>query len=285
MRRLLLTLSYDGTRYAGWQWQANAVAVQQRVEEALGALTGETVRVTGASRTDAGVHALGQRAHFDTRSRIPADKLPFALNTHLPPDIRALEAREVPPGFHARFDARGKRYTYRIHNAPHASALFRSLTFHVPQRLDVPLMQNCLQELTGTHDFAAFEASGGTAKTTVRTLYGAQLTRSGPTLWLSVSGDAFLYNMVRIIAGTLVDIGMGRVSRDAFRRAFASGDRLDLGVTAPPHGLELTRVFYEGESPACKQDFDMSCANFLTGENFPITATPVSSEPHHRESE
>ena len=138
MRRLLLTLSYDGTRYAGWQWQANAVAVQQRVEEALGALTGETVRVTGASRTDAGVHALGQRAHFDTRSRIPADKLPFALNTHLPPDIRALEAREVPPGFHARFDARGKRYTYRIHNAPHASALFRSLTFHVPQRLDVP---------------------------------------------------------------------------------------------------------------------------------------------------
>ena len=133
-RRVLLTVSYDGTAYAGWQWQDNALSVQQVLEEALARLTGEKTRVTGASRTDAGVHALGQRAHFDTASRIPPDKYPFALNTLLPPDIRVQEGFAVPADFHARFDARGKRYTYRIHNAPHASALLRSLTAHVPRR-------------------------------------------------------------------------------------------------------------------------------------------------------
>ena len=125
--RVLLTVSYDGTNYAGWQLQENAVAVQQRLEEALEKLIHTPIRVTGASRTDAGVHALGQRVHFDTVSRIPADKYPFALNTCLPPDIRVLEGREVPGDFHARFDAKGKRYTYRIHNAPHASAMCSGL--------------------------------------------------------------------------------------------------------------------------------------------------------------
>ena len=162
-RRILLTLSYDGTAYAGWQWQQNAIAVQQRLEEGLEKLIGQPIRVTGASRTDAGVHALGQRAHFDTFSRIPPEKYPFALNTCLPPDIRVLEGRLVPGDFHARFDAKGKRYTYRIHNGPHASALLRNLTAHVPQKLDVPRMQQSLQCLLGHHDFAAFQASGGTA--------------------------------------------------------------------------------------------------------------------------
>ena len=138
-RRVLLTVSYDGTAYAGWQWQDNALSVQQVLEEALARLTGKKTRVTGASRTDAGVHALGQRAHFDTASRIPPDKYPFALNTLLPPDIRVLEGFAVPADFHARFDARGKRYTYRIYNAPHASALMRSLTAHVPRPLDMDL--------------------------------------------------------------------------------------------------------------------------------------------------
>ena len=156
-RRVLLTVSYDGTAYAGWQWQDNALSVQQVLEEALARLTGEKTRVTGASRTDAGVHALGQRAHFDTASRIPPDKYPFALNTLLPPDIRVLEGFAVPADFHARFDARGKRYTYRIHNAPHASALMRSLTAHVPRPLDMDRMSNSLPALLGTHDFAAFQ--------------------------------------------------------------------------------------------------------------------------------
>lgn len=246
-RRILLTVSYDGTAYAGWQLQDNAVAVQQRLEEALHQLTGETIRVTGASRTDAGVHAMGQRVHFDTRSRIPPDKYPFALNTCLPPDIRVLSGREVSGDFHARFDAKGKRYTYRIHNAPHASALYRNLTAHVPQKLDIERMRQALPALLGTHDFAAFQASGGTAKTTIRTLTEASLEQQGDELILTVRGNAFLYNMVRIIAGTLTDIGMGRKEPDAFQLALQTGDRLALGVTAPACGLELTQVYYEDE--------------------------------------
>lgn len=246
-RRILLTVSYDGTNYAGWQLQENAVAVQQRVEEALEKLIHTPIRVTGASRTDAGVHALGQRFHFDTFSRIPADKYAFALNTCLPPDIRILAGREVPGDFHARFDAQGKRYTYRIHNAPHASALYRNITAHVPYRLDVNLMRESLGVLLGTHDFAAFQAAGGTAKTTIRTLTDAQLAQDGDLLTLTVCGNAFLYNMVRIITGTLLDIGMGRRPANAFRTALETGNRLALGITAPACGLELTRVYYADE--------------------------------------
>ena len=243
-RRILLTVSYDGTAYAGWQLQENAVAVQQRLEEALEKLIGSPIRVTGASRTDAGVHAMGQRAHFDTYSRIPPEKYPFALNTCLPPDIRVLEGVQVPGTFHARFDAAGKRYTYRIHNAPHASALWRNVTAHVPQKLDAAKMRQSLTALLGTHDFRAFQAAGGTAKTTVRTLTQASLEQNGSELTLTVCGNAFLYNMVRIIAGTLIDIGMGRLDSDAFARALHSGNRLDLGVTAPACGLELSQISY-----------------------------------------
>ena len=244
-RRILLTVSYDGTNYAGWQLQENAVAVQQRLEEALEKLIHTPIRVTGASRTDAGVHAMGQRVHFDTASRIPADKYPFALNTCLPPDIRVLEGREVPGDFHARFDAKGKRYTYRIHNAPHASALYRNTTAHVPYKLDVELMRKALPDLLGTHDFAAFQAAGGTANTTIRTLTDVRLEQNGDLLTLTVCGNAFLYNMVRIIAGTMLDIGMGRKTPDAFQKALETRDRLSLGITAPACGLELTKVYYE----------------------------------------
>ena len=243
--RVLIRVSYDGTAYAGWQRQQNALAVQQVLEEALSRLTGERIVVTGSSRTDAGVHAMGQCVHFDTASRIPADKYAFALNTCLPQDIRVLAGMDISSDFHARFDAKGNRYTYRIHNAPHASALQRNLTAHVPQTLDFDRMQRSLGCLLGTHDFAAFQASGGTAKTTVRTLEDVQITRSGDQLTLTVRGNAFLYNMVRIIAGTVLDIGMGRLGEDAFRQALETGDRLKLGITAPACGLELTQVFYQ----------------------------------------
>lgn len=247
LHRIWLTLSYDGTAYAGWQRQQNAVAVQQKLEEALFRLTGEYVCVTGASRTDAGVHALGQSVHFDTRSRIPPEKYPFALNTCLPADIRVLSGKQVSGGFHARYDALGKRYTYRIHNAPHACAMQRDLRTHVPQSLDLQVMQDCLPALIGTHDFAAFQAAGGSAKTTVRTLWEVTLEKEGPLLRLTVSGNAFLFNMMRIIAGTLVEIGKGRLSGNSFKRAFETGNRLDLGITAPARGLELTEVFYSEE--------------------------------------
>lgn len=244
-RRFLLTISYDGTRYGGWQIQQNAISIQQRLEEALHKITGEPVRVTGASRTDAGVHALGQRAHFDTAARIPQDKYPFALNTCLPRDIRVLECSLVPGDFHARFDARSKCYTYRIYNAPHASALLGHLCAHVPVSLSLSAMEQSLPALLGTHDFAAFQAAGGTAKTTVRTIREATLTREGPWLTLHLRGNAFLYNMVRIIAGTLIQVGQGKLPPDVFAAALASGSRLSLGPTAPAQGLELTRVDYE----------------------------------------
>lgn len=244
MKRILLTVEYDGTAYAGWQRQLNGLAVQQVLEEALHRATGESITITGASRTDAGVHALGQAVHFDTASSIPPEKYPFVLNTMLPRDVRVLSGREVPPDFHARFMTCGKQYTYRIINSRHGSAIRRNTHTHVPVPLDMAPMERAAQTLLGRHDFAAFQASGGTAKTTVRTIRKASLMRQGDEIILTIEGDAFLYNMVRIIAGTLIEIGQHRRGEDAFTRAIASGSRLDLGVTAPPHGLELTRVDY-----------------------------------------
>ena len=244
MKRILLTVEYDGTNYAGWQRQLNGLAVQQVLEEALQRATKERIVVTGASRTDAGVHALGQAVHFDTESRIPPEKYPFVLNTMLPRDVRVHTGREVPEGFHARFMTCGKRYTYRIVNSRHASAIRRNTHVHVPLPLDLAPMQEAARQLLGTHDYAAFQAAGGTAKTTIRTITSAELVRLGDEIILTVEGDAFLYNMVRIIAGTLIEIGLGRRSVNAFTEAYETLDRLSLGVTAPPQGLELTKVYY-----------------------------------------
>ena len=244
MKRILLTVEYDGTNYAGWQRQINGLAVQQVLEETLQKATKERIVVTGASRTDAGVHALGQAVHFDTDSRIPPEKYPFVLNTMLPRDIRVHTGREVPEGFHARFMTCGKRYTYRIVNSRHASAIRRNTHVHVPLPLDLAPMQEAARQLLGTHDYAAFQAAGGTAKTTIRTITRVELEQRGDEIILTVEGDAFLYNMVRIIAGTLIEIGLGRRTVNAFSEAYETLDRLSLGVTAPPHGLELTKVYY-----------------------------------------
>lgn len=245
MRRIHLIVEYDGTNYAGWQRQSNAMTVQEKLERAVKKLTGETVCVSGASRTDAGVHALGQSAHFDTESRIPADKFSFALNTLLPPDVRVVSSEEVAPDFHSRFSGRGKRYRYLIHAAPHASALNRLTHAHVIYPLDVEKMRAEARDLLGTHDFAAFAASGSVVKDTVRTIWRADVMENGSEIALIVEGNGFLYNMVRIIAGTLIGVGSGKLPRGAFRRAIESGNRLDLGVTAPAHGLTLMEVFYE----------------------------------------
>lgn len=243
-KRFLLTVSYDGTNYVGWQRQKNGLSVQQVLEEALEKLLGGPVRVTGASRTDAGVHALGQRAHLDSATGIPAEKLPFALNTMLPGDVRVLQGLRVPDSLHARFSVSGKTYRYQIHNSPHASALYRNLSAHVPVRLDERRMDGACRVLLGTHDFAAFAAAGGSAKTTVRTITEIRVERMGEEVFLTVSGNAFLYNMVRIIAGTLIDIGHGKLPPESLQKALDTGDRLQLGVTAPPQGLTLMEVRY-----------------------------------------
>ena len=248
MKKILLTVEYDGTAYAGWQRQLNGLAVQQVLEDALSSACGHPVTVTGASRTDAGVHALAQKVHFETSCSIPPDKYPFVLNNLLPPDIRVQQGQQVPPAFHARFLSAGKTYTYRILNARHASALHRNTRVHIPVPLSLPPMLEAVADLPGVHDFAAFQAAGGSAKTTVRTIETAALTQQGPDFTFTVSGNAFLYNMVRIIMGTLVEIGWSRRAPDAFRKAFQSLNRLDLGYTAPAHGLELTEVSYAPEA-------------------------------------
>ncbi len=245
LRRVLLTVSYDGTGYSGWQRQENAMSVQQRLEEALVKALKVKTAVTGASRTDAGVHALSQAAHFDTNSTIPDEKFPFVLNNLLPYDIRVTGARPVPLDFHARFSCRGKTYTYRMYNAPHASALYRNLTAHVPVHLNEQVMDAAVKQVIGTHDFKAFAATGGSAKTTVRTITGAAVSRVGELVTLTVSGNAFLYNMVRILAGTLIEIGQGSLDPQVLTEALETGNRLLLGPTAPPQGLELTRVEYD----------------------------------------
>ena len=248
LKRILISVEYDGTNYAGWQRQMNGLAVQQVLEEMLAQACGETISVTGSSRTDAGVHALAQQVHFDTSCSIPPEKFPFVLNTMLPPDIRVQSGREVPPDFHARFLSCGKTYRYQILNRRHGSALARNSCWHVPVPLDLSAMEAALPTLTGRHDFAAFQAAGGTAKTTVRILDRAEFRQDGDMLSLWVSGNAFLYNMVRIIAGTLAEIGLHRLPPDAFRQALETGDRLALGMTAPPQGLTLVEVRYPAEA-------------------------------------
>lgn len=254
MRRIHLIVEYDGTRYAGWQRQKNALSVQQVLEEKLGRLTGETVVLHGASRTDAGVHALGQSAHFDTLCTIPADKFSYAVNTMLPADIRVRASEEVSRDFHARFSSTGKRYRYLFHVGPHAGALNRLSHAHVMYKLDREVMEREASDLLGTQDFAAFAASGSVVKDTVRTIHRAELTWEGEELRLIIEGNGFLYNMVRIIAGTLIWVGNGKLAPGAFRRAIASGSRLDLGITAPPHGLTLMEVFYRSGNPIAETE-------------------------------
>lgn len=244
-RRIKLTISYDGTAYAGWQRQLNAPSVQASIETALESLTGDRTAVIGASRTDAGVHALGQAAHFDTCASIPAEKFSFAINTRLPPDIRVVDSRQVPQAFHARYGARGKTYRYQIHNSPHASALYRHQLVHVIPPLDMERMRTAAQTVLGAHDFRAFAAAGSEAKTTVRDISAIALTQEGERIELTVSGRSFLYNMVRILAGSLICIGAGKLPQDALARAVQTGNRLDLGITAPAHGLTLMQVRYE----------------------------------------
>lgn len=246
MRRIQLIVEYDGTNYAGWQRQINALAVQQVLEETLSHLTHESIVVHGASRTDAGVHALGQSCHFDTVSHIPGDKFSYALNTMLPPDIRIRLSREVSSDFHARFSTKGKRYRYLLYDAPHAGALNRNTHAHIIYPLNDKLMHDSAQELIGTHDFFAFAASGSVVKDTIRTIWRADVSRyENNEVSLVIEGNGFLYNMVRIIAGTLIGIGTGKLAPDAFQRAIETGNRLDLGITAPAHGLTLMEVFYQ----------------------------------------
>jgi len=246
--RIALRLSYDGTNYAGWQRQKNAVTVQEVVEAALLKLTGEQITIAGASRTDAGVHASGQVAHFDTASSIPGDRFCLALNTFLPPDIRVMSSTQADADFHSRFNAVRKTYRYTICNAPVAHALYNNRAWHVRPPLDTNAMRKAAESLIGEHDFAAFRAAGGQpVRSTVRRVEHVELQLPSPDenlLNLVITGSGFLYNMVRIIAGTLVYVGMGKLPPDVISQMIATKNRKLGGPTAPPQGLILCSVEY-----------------------------------------
>jgi tRNA pseudouridine38-40 synthase len=246
LNRFLLTVEYEGTNYSGWQRQLNHKSVQEELERAIETATRQFSTVMGASRTDAGVHALGQRAHFDTNATIPSEKWPYVLNTLLPRDIRVSSCLRVHDTLHARFSARNKEYEYRYFNRRHHSATRRNFAAFVPLPMDIDLMRQAVVPLVGTHDFAAFQAAGGTAKTTVRTIHSITIDRQGDEIILNIAGNAFLYNMVRIIAGTLIGISQGKLPVDTFQQALESHDRLVMGITAPACGLTLVKIHYEG---------------------------------------
>lgn len=247
MRRIKLVIEYDGTNYAGWQRQENGVTVQQLIEENIQKVTGERVTLHGSGRTDSGVHALGQVAHFDTGARMPAEKFCYALNTGLPDDIRIIDSCEVSSDFHARFSAKRKHYRYAINNGAHASALYRNFELHVHKTLDVAAMKEAAKVLVGTHDFSAFKAVECKLNA-VRTIYRSEISTDGNRITYDIEGNGFLYNMVRIIVGTLIEVGYRDRPPCSVLEALERGERKLAGPTAPPHGLALVKVFYGGEN-------------------------------------
>jgi tRNA pseudouridine38-40 synthase len=245
-RTVRLVLEYDGTDLSGWQRQDNAPTVQQHLEEALASMLGGHVAVVGASRTDAGVHALGQVASFRTVTDIPLHGLRRGLNGALPESIAVVDATEAPADFHARFSARGKHYRYRILARPDRGPLARRTAWHRPRPLDLPAMQAAATHLVGEHDFSAFRAAGCSARHAVRRITAVEVS-TGPDRLVSIDvrGNAFVRNMVRIIAGTLVEVGEGRLPARELPAILASRDRERAGQTAPARGLTLVEVFYD----------------------------------------
>lgn len=244
-----LTLAYDGTAYAGWQVQApGQLAVQEVVERAIAAVTGQRVRVMASGRTDAGVHALGQVVSFRTSCGWEPPVLVRALNAHLPLDIAVRDATIVPDNFHATLSATRKRYRYAIHNHPIRDVFRRHTSWHYPRPLNVPAMQEAAQALRGTHDFRSFQTAGSERQSTVRTIFEIEVRRgSGEDrhmVYIEVEADGFLYNMVRAIVGTLVEVGRGRHGPAWVAQVLAGRDRRLAGRTAPPHGLCLVQVDY-----------------------------------------
>ena len=247
-RNVKLVIEYDGSAYHGWQRQANASTVQQVLEEAIAALVGHPVTLTASGRTDAGVHALAQVANFHTRSTLPADRLPHAINAALPHDVAVLRAEDVPAAFHARYSATGKTYRYRILRRDVRPALGRSRTHWLRRKLDLAAMQQAAARCVGEHDFAAFESEsngGNTVRTVTRCDVAARPARGGELIAVTVSANGFLYNMVRAMVGTFIEIGSGRWPPEHIARLFAARDRALAGPTAPAKGLCLLEVEYE----------------------------------------
>ena len=239
-----LTIEYDGSAYHGWQIQKNGITVQESIKRAVKKITGEEVNVIGCGRTDSGVHALNYVCNFKTSSTIPPCKFKDALNSRLPDDIRCKKSELVGENFHSSYSASAKTYMYRILNTPDTNVFERNYSWHYKYNTDIEKMRTAAQAFLGEHDFIGFAAAGFTVSTTVRTIYDIKINKENGMITIEVTGNGFLYNMVRIIAGTLVMMGNGKIDYSLADEIIASKDRKRAGITAPPQGLFLKEVYY-----------------------------------------
>ena len=247
MKRIALVIQYDGTDFSGWQVQENAIGVQNVIEEILEKIVGKRIPITGAGRTDKGVHALCQIAHFDTELKIPGDKWKYHFNAKLPDSIRIVRSKEVPRDFHARYDALKKMYQYTVYRDAIRPPQYRNYTAHVSEPLSMDLMEKGVHMLVGTHDFRAFMSTGSPVNNTIRTLDTVEIVEKENLLLFTYEAQSFLYNMVRIMTGTLLEIGMGKRSLASIEQAFSTRKREDAGITMPAQGLTLMKITYEEE--------------------------------------
>ena len=229
----------------GWQKQPNKLNIQGEIERAIEIITGEKVELIGSGRTDAGVNAVGQIANFKIEKDFPIEKIPIALNSQLKKSIRIKKAEEVPERFHSRYNCKKKTYEYTINNSEQGTAIYRNMQYHYPIKLDETKMDEAVKYLIGEHDFKSFKASGTSSKSSVRVIYDAKVERKGDIITITLTGNGFLYNMVRIISGTLVEVGEGKIEPVKVKEILDAKDRLKAGKTLPPTGLCLVNVEYD----------------------------------------
>ena len=245
MRNIRLTIEYDGKDFNGWQKQPNKLNIQGEIEKAIFNIMHEEVDLIGSGRTDAGVHSLGQVANFKVNSDFPIEKIPIALNSQLKNSIVIKKAEEVDERFHSRYNAKNKTYRYIINNSRTGTAIYRNLEYCYPIELDVEKMKEAAKYFVGEHDFKAFKSSGTSGKNSVRTIYNAQVRKEGERIFIELTGNGFLYNMVRIISGTLLDVGLGKIKPEDIKEIIEKKDRQNAGKTLPAHGLYLVKVEYK----------------------------------------
>ncbi len=245
MRNIKLVIEYDGSGFNGWQRQPNKLNIQGEIESVLENITKEKIELIASGRTDAGVHAIGQVANFKTNSKISIEKIPIAINSQVKNSIRIKSAEEVDERFHSRYNCKKKTYRYIIDNSKYGSSIYRNLTYYMPVKLNVKEMQKAVKYFEGEHDFKAFKSSGTSSKSSVRTIYKAEVKEKNEYIIIELTGNGFLYNMVRIISGTLVDVGLGKIKAEDIQRIIQDRDRQKAGKTLPPQGLFLVKVEYD----------------------------------------
>lgn len=250
MRNVRLLIEYDGTNYVGWQWQKNGKTVQETLSNAIEQVVQETIKIHGAGRTDAGVHALGQVANFKTTSAIPSERLLYAINFYLPQDIAVKEVMDMPESFHAQFCAKSKVYQYTLFNDWTRTPLNRNICYVCGLHLDIDTMIKATKYLIGTHDFTSFTTKALCEKNRIRTIKKLDVKKDGKYIYFTVEADGFLYNMVRTIVGTLIEIGRGKIATESMKDILDARDRKSAGPTAPAKGLCLMEVRYEATERA-----------------------------------